>query len=150
MGIFKKIIYFLSRVAMGWLMFYAGITKILNSGWSAKGYIEGTKTFPSLYGFFLDPNMLPFIDFLNKWGLALIGISLILGAFVRYAAPFGFILMLLYYFPILNFPYAGAGTTSYIVDQHIIYALFFLLLFALDAGKYWGFDYYRERMKRRR
>ncbi|MBI3070189.1 MAG: DoxX family protein, partial [Candidatus Levybacteria bacterium] len=48
---------------------------------------------------------------------------LILGVFVRLAALSGILLMLLYYLPILNFPYVGRGTTSFLIDQHIIFIL---------------------------
>lgn len=134
-------------MGLGWIIFYAGITKILDPKWTAKGYITASKMFPSLYGWFLaNPTNLMVIDFLNKWGLALIGASLILGFLVRYSSPFGALLMLLYYFPVLDFPYAG-GKNYYIIDYHIIYALVFIVFIISDAGKYWGLDYYRAKAK---
>ena len=149
MNIIKKIIYFFLRVSMGWLMFYAGITKILDGKWSSKGYIAQAKVLPELYNWFLSPNILPSIDFLNKWGLTLIGASLIIGFLVRFSSPFGALLMILYYLPILNFPYVGNGKTSYIIDQHIIFAFVFIVFIIIDAGKYWGLDYYRAKAKLR-
>lgn len=147
MNIFKKIVYFFLRVSMGWLFFYAGITKILDAKWSAKQYIAQAKILPELYNWFLSPTILPTIDFLNKWGLTLIGASLIIGFLVRFSSPFGALLMMLYYFPILNFPYVGSGKVSYIVDQHIIFTLVFIMFILIDAGKYWGLDYYRSKNK---
>lgn len=143
MNVIKKIVYFILRVTMGWLMFYAGITKILDSKWSAKGYIAQSKILPEFYNLLLSPKILPTVDFLNKWGLALIGASLIIGFLVRFSSPFGAFLMMLYYLPVLNFPYVGSGKTSYIVDQHIIFFLVFVMFVLIDAGKYWGLDYYR-------
>lgn len=137
----KKIIYFLLRVSLGWLMFYAGVTKILNPKWTAKDYLLEAKTFPEFYRLLSEDNIIAVINVLNEWGLILIGVSLILGLFIRISAIFGVALMMLYYFPILQFPYAGK--TSYIVDEHIIYSLVFLTLFAIEAGKYWGLDTYR-------
>lgn len=137
----RKITYFLLRVSMGWLLFYAGIIKILDPKWSAKGYIASAKTFPGFYQWLASENILPIINFLNEWGLVLIGVSLIVGFLTRWSSIFGALLMLLYYFPILNFPFAGQF--SYIVDEHIIYALVFILFFVVDVGKYWGLDSYR-------
>ena len=46
--------------------------------------------------------------------------------------------MALYYLPILNFPYVGDH--SFLVDEHVIYALALWLLIKTDAGKYKGMD----------
>ena len=134
----QKITLFLARVALGWLFFYAGITKVLNPNWSANGFLVGAKTFGAFYQSLTTPNIMPFINFINEWGLTLLGISLILGIFVRLSSIFGAVLMLLYYFPILQFPYPNAN--SYIVDEHIIYALILLFFAALRAGRIMGFD----------
>ena len=123
---------------MGWLMFYAGITKVLDPAWSAEGYLKGAKTFAWFYQWLLSPQILPIINFINEWGLTLLGISLILGIFVRLSSLLGAVLMLLYYLPILDFPYPNPH--SFLVDEHIIY-IFVLLLFAsLKAGRVWGLE----------
>src|SRR3989338_3076427 len=115
---FQKISLFLLRISTGWLMFYAGITKILNSEWSAAGYLKGAKTFAGFYQWLTQPEILPIVNFINEWGLTLLGASLILGIFVRLSGVLGAALMAMYYFPILQFPYPNAH--SYIVDEHII------------------------------
>ncbi len=132
----KDFLLFLLRVSMGWLLFYAGITKVLNPQWSAGGYLQNAKTFSGFYQWLATPEMLPFTNFLNEWGLTLLGVALLIGAFVRWAGILGAVLMLLYYFPIFEFPYAGEH--SYIVDDHIIYALVLLLLAFSGAGKILG------------
>ena len=86
----------LTRVAFGILFFYAGITKVLDSTWSAAGYIGGAKTFAGFYQLFLNPTILPIINFLNAWGLTILGLSLVLGLFVRLSSLLGIGLMLLY------------------------------------------------------
>ena len=136
MNNFQKISIFLLRISMGWFTFYAGITKVQNAAWSAAGYIQGAKTFPGFYQWFLQPDILPIVNFLNAWGLLLIGVALLTGVFVRAASFFGIALMLLFYFPILDFPYPNPHT--YLVDEHIIYALAFLVLMATRAGSFWG------------
>lgn len=120
------------RILLGWVFFYAGITKVFNPNWSAAFYLKDAKTFSGLYEFLLQPQILPFINFLNEWGLTILGLSLILGVFVRYSAPLGALMMFLYYLPILDFP--KVGDHSYLVDEHIIYATVLLFLAAVDAG----------------
>ena len=137
----KKVMIFLLRVAMGWLMLYAGVIKITDPKWSAKGYLLSAKTFSGFYQWLASDSILPVANFFNEWGPVLIGVSLIVGLWVKISSLSGALLMILYYFPILVFPYAGEH--SYIVDEHIIYILVFILFFALNAGRHWGLDSYR-------
>ena len=135
---FPKISLFLLRVGLGWMMFYAGITKVLDPTWSAAGYLKGAKIFAFFYQWLANPGILPIVNFINEWGLALLGISLILGLGVRLSSILGAALMLLYYFPILDFPYPNPH--SFLVDEHIIYAAALLFLGALRAGRVWGLE----------
>ncbi|PJE73801.1 MAG: hypothetical protein COV02_00660 [Candidatus Terrybacteria bacterium CG10_big_fil_rev_8_21_14_0_10_41_10] len=129
---------FLLRISMGWMFFYAGITKVLNPEWSAAGYLGAAKTFSGFYSFLLQPDILPIINMVNKWGLVLLGASLMLGLFVRFSSVLGILLMALYYVPILVFPHVG--THSYIVDEHIIYAAALLFFASSRAGRIFGID----------
>ncbi len=126
------------RLSLGFLMFYAGITKVLNPMWSAEGYLANAKTFSGLYQWFSNPEILPVVNFLNEWGLTLIGVTLMLGVFVRLSAFLGALMMLLYYFPILDFPFPNAH--AYLIDEHIIYFLAFLVLAFFNAGRVWGIE----------
>jgi len=128
----------LLRLSLGWLFFYAGITKVLNPAWSAAGYLKGAKTFVEFYQWLASPGILPAVDFVNEWGLTLLGLSLIFGVFVQLSSILGAVLMLLYYLPILDFPYPNPY--SYLVDEHIIYALVLLLFASLRAGRVWGLE----------
>lgn len=132
---FQNITLFVLRVSLGWMFFWAGITKVLNPEWTAAGYLSNAKNFVEMYDFFLSPQVLPIINFMNAWGLTLLGVSLILGVFVRISAPLGMLLMVLYYLP-LGFPHPNPN--SYIVDQHVIYFLGLAVLTAFDAGRIWG------------
>lgn len=142
----SKISLFLLRVSMGWLMFYAGITKILNPEWSSAGYLKTAATFSGLYQWFSQPDVLPAIDFINGWGLTLLGVSLMLGLFVRLSAPLGALLMMLYYFPVLKFPYIAPH--SFLVDEHIIYASALIFLSAVKSGEIWGLDKFLNKWKK--
>lgn len=135
---FQQASLFLLRVSLGWMYLWAGITKIVNPQWSAAGYMQKAKTFPELYQWLSTSSALPFINFLNEWGLTLLGVSLILGIFIRVSSSLGIVLMLLYYLPILDFPYPNPN--SFIVDQHIIFILALLLLISFRAGRVWGLE----------
>src|SRR3989344_2380458 len=104
------------RIVIGWLIFYAGITKVLDPAWSAAGYLKSAQTLPQFYGWLAGEGMLPIVNFVNEWGLTLLGASLVLGIGVRLSSVLGAILMLMYYFPVLEFPYIP-GAHAYIVDE---------------------------------
>lgn len=126
------------RLALGWVMFYAGITKVLDPTWSATGYLQNAQTFSGFFQWLTSPQILPTVNFLNKWGLTLLGISLLLGVVVRLSAALGAFLMVLYYLPVLKFPFIPPH--SLLIDDHIIYAVALLLLAVFRAGRYWGLE----------
>lgn len=117
---------------------------MLDPTWSAAGYLKGAKSFVGFYEWLASPAMLPMTNFVNEWGLTLLGVSLILGIGVRLSSVFGAVLMLLYYIPILDFPYPN--THSFIVDEHIIYISALLLLGSLRAGRVWGLESWCSRL----
>lgn len=137
MNKFQKVSLFALRVTLGWMFFYVGITQVLDPVWSAAGYMKGAKNFVWLFQFFSRPDVLPAIDLINKWGLTLLGVSLILGIAVRLSSKLGVILMLLYYVA-LPFPYPNAR--ALIVDVHIIYAAALMFMIAVKGGRAWGLD----------
>lgn len=134
----QKVSLFLLRISLGWMFFYAGITKVLNPSWSAAGYIEGAKNFTGFYNWLLNPDVLPVVNFLNEWGLTLLGVSLVLGACVRLSSALGMLLMFLFYLPILDFPYPNSH--AFIVDEHIIYIAALFVLASFRAGRTWGLE----------
>ena len=134
----QKLALLASRLSLGWLFLYAGITKITDSNWSAAGYLQNAKSFTSLFQWFANESNLGWVNFVNEWGLALVGLSLILGFWVRWSSLAGIGLMVLYYLPVLSFPYAGDH--YFLVDDHIIFLLVFVVLYVYEAGNYWGID----------
>ena len=88
------------RMLIGWHFLYEGLVKILNPGWSAQGYLIASqgpfsKFFVALGN---QSELMVFVDVLNIAGLALVGLALILGWVVRWAALCGMALLSLYYF----------------------------------------------------
>lgn len=131
-----KITIALLRVGMGWLFFYAGITKVLDPTWTSQGYLEHAVSFPRFFELLASPQFIPVVDFLNMWGLTLIGAALITGFSTRLVSSLGMLLMFLYWLPVLNFPLVGEH--SFLVDDHIMYILVLAVLYATRAGRFYG------------
>lgn len=132
----QKFFLTLLRVALGVLFLYAGYSHLYDPTFSAAGYLQGAKTFTWFYHALLNPNVLPIVNFVNEWGLTLLGVSLLLGVGIRLSAPLGAVLMLLYYLPVLQFPFIAPH--SFLVDEHVVYALGLLVLYSFHAGRIYG------------
>ncbi len=138
MTTFQKVSLFGLRVVVGWMFFYSGIIKVLDPLWSSEGYLKSAKTFTGFYLWLSEPSMLGFTNFLNEWGLTLIGIAVFFGVIVRISSILGALMMLLYYLSTLDFPYPNVH--SFIVDEHIVYIFAFLVLGGFQVGRMWGGD----------
>jgi thiosulfate dehydrogenase [quinone] large subunit len=134
----QSVALWLLRVIMGWFYFYAGITKVMDAKFSSIGYIKSAQSAGWLYQWLSNPQILSVVDFLVKWGLTLLGVSLLLGLFVRLSAYLGMLLMFLLYLPILKFPMVGGR--SYIVDEHIIYMAVLWVLVQFRSGHVGGME----------
>ncbi|CQR50602.1 MULTISPECIES: DoxX family protein [Haloferax] len=148
---------FLLRVVMGWTLFQGGITKLVtyldadpSNNWTAAGYLanaipEGNP----LMGLWSSMAGSPLIDMLNMWGLTLAGLAIILGAFVRFSAFWGAVMMLFYWAAALEGGIlAGLPLAhGWVVDDHIVYAVLLFGLGAFGAGRILGVDAYLENME---
>lgn len=132
-----------ARVAMGWIFLQSGIDKVLDPEWTAAGFLQFAipegNPFASLWAG-MAGNAL--VDNLNQWGMLLIGLSLILGIFVRFAAFWGAVLMILFWMASLM---GGLGQFlplehGWVIDDHIVYAALLYFLGAIGAGRILGLD----------
>jgi uncharacterized membrane protein YphA (DoxX/SURF4 family) len=131
----------LLRVVIGWHLLYEGLSKLLTPGWTAQGYLEGSYGFMS--GFFhslaANSSLMPVVDFLNIWGLILIGTGLFIGVLLRFSAVAGMLLLMLYYFA-----YPPFGTSLYpnyeghywIINRNLIETIALLTIFFVPAQEY--------------
>ncbi|MBI4232536.1 DoxX family membrane protein [Candidatus Peregrinibacteria bacterium] len=133
----QKVALLLLRLGLGWFFFYSGLSKFLNPEFTAAGFLEGAKSMQPIYEWFSSSTNIGWVNFLNIWGQMAIGAGLMAGLLVRPASFFGILLMLLYYFPGLEFPYIEHG---FLVDSHILYIFAFLVLYTFRAGEVWGLD----------
>ena len=134
------------RFAIGWHFFYEGVSKAVNAYWTSAGYLDQSQGFMSEW--FADlasnPSTLAIVDFLNVWGLILVGLGLMLGFLSRTATFFGIVMLLLYYLatpPWPGFVYSIPAEGAYlIINKNLVElcALFVTLFFS--TGHLVGLD----------
>lgn len=118
----------LLRVALGGLMLWAGLEKVLQ-GFSSTGYLTHLKG--PLASYFQMFNGSPTVDFLVMWGLTLGGLALIVGALTRLAMIWLTLMMVLFY--LSQFPAANGW-----IDDHIIFITIFIVLWVYRSSEVWG------------
>jgi len=145
----------ITRITFGSIFLWAFLDKLLGLGFATcrnpetmevvkmceKAWVNGGSptvgflkfgTHGPLLGFYQSLAGQPIVDMLFMAGLLLIGIALVLGIGIRLAMYGGVLLMLMMWsaaFPPANHP---------LVDDHIIYALLFVILYISNAGEVWG------------
>ena len=121
------------RMLVGWHFLYEGLAKITNPYWTSAGYLQESKGWFSEHFLSLaaNPSALTVADYLNQWGLLLIGLALLLGLLVRPAALAGAVMLLLYYLAAPAFPgleYSIPAEGSYLIVNKILVELAALLV----------------------
>lgn len=133
-----RCVIFVLRVLVGWTFLYAGSWQILQH-YSAAGFLNHVVTFHSFFSYFTASAVLPYTDFLMKWGHLLIGLSLVSGLMVRLSGPFGILLMITYHFAHMDWPFIENHLNLF-VDFHLVFATVIVYLIAHRAGHVWGLD----------
>ncbi|NIM48513.1 MAG: DoxX family membrane protein [Gemmatimonadales bacterium] len=134
------------RIFIGWHFFYEGLAKLLNQYWTSAGYLADSQWW--FKGLFLSiatsPSTLAVVDFLNVWGLILIGLGLMLGLFSRAATIAGIVLLALYWIvapPFVGYTYAMPAEGSYLVVNKVLIELTALcVLLAFPTSRVFGLD----------
>jgi thiosulfate dehydrogenase [quinone] large subunit len=148
---------FFMRVTMGWVLFQGGITKLVTyldanpeNNWTAAGFLANAVPAGNPFAsFFASMAGNPFIDALNMWGLTLTGLALILGAFVRWSAFWGAVMMFFYWLAALEGGLlAGLPLAhGWVVDDHLVYVFLLFGLGAFGAGRILGLDARIEKLR---
>ena len=144
-GLQKKLLTVL-RVIIGWHLLYEGIAKILIPEWTSAYYLENSRwIFADLFHWIAaNQTALAIVDFLNIWGLTLLGLLLMLGFITRHAAIFSILLIGLYY--VSNPPFIGMDYGMYaeghylVVNKNLIEMIALAVLAVFPAGNYLGLD----------
>lgn len=108
------------RWLIGWHLMYEGIAKLLNPYWTSAGFLAASDgPLSSLYVWLASsPGRLMAVDALNKWGLVLLGLALILGIFTRWATMASVLLLALYYLG--NPPFVGSVSAAPVEGSYLI------------------------------
>jgi thiosulfate dehydrogenase [quinone] large subunit len=138
------------RMLIGWHFLYEGIVKILNPKWTSLGYLMDSQgwfasVFQSLAS---NENALAIVNYLNEWGLVLIGLGLIFGCFTYIASIGGILILCLYYFS--HPPFIGSEDLfmmpregSYLwIDRNLIEIAALAVLCVFPTSKIFGLDGY--------
>ncbi len=134
------------RLLIGWHFLYEGISKIINPYWSSAAYLLDSKWILSSLAKTIVANstILSFSDYINMWGLTLVGVSLMFGLFSRYGSLVGMGFVLLYYFfapPLVGLEYGKPNEGSYIiVNKNLIEACALWVLYSFPTSQYIGID----------
>ena len=125
------------RVFIGWHFLYEGLVKIFAGNWTAYWYL--TNSAGPASGIFRsmaeNAVILRIVDYLNMWGLTIIGLGLFIGLFARYLKIAGIMLLFFYYIaypPCAAYPVESALEGNYWIVNKILIemaAIFILVLF---------------------
>jgi uncharacterized membrane protein YphA (DoxX/SURF4 family) len=136
----------LVRVLIGWQFLYEGIAKLLVDSWSSAPYLSASRwIFAPLFHAIADSSSATaVIDFINIWGMILVGLGLLTGLFVKWASTGG-ALMLFFFFtaypPIPGYMYGVPAEGSYLWVNRNLIELFVLVTFIfLSPMKHYGLD----------
>ncbi|MDD2299297.1 MAG: DoxX family membrane protein [Fermentimonas sp.] len=134
------------RVLIGWYFLYEGLAKVFTPNWTAYGYLVDSKGLfsPIFRSIAENPDILAISDFINIWGLVIIGLLLILGLFEKLGYIGAAALLVLYYLahpPLLNVEYLFPTEGSYLwVDKNLIMLFTVIVLYLFPTAKVIGID----------
>jgi thiosulfate dehydrogenase [quinone] large subunit len=135
----------LFRIVLGYHFLFEGIDKLLSPGWTSSIFLLQTNWFLSdfYHSIANNGNWLLIVDSLNIWGQILIGISLIIGLFSKYAAYSGAFLLLIYYFSIPPFM-----NTYLFIDKNLIELFAFLVVAIFPTSHIIGIDILIQKLRK--
>ena len=134
------------RVLIGWHFLFEGLMKLFTPGWTAKSYLLGSVgPFSSIFkAMASNPTVLSIVDYMNEWGLVLIGLGLFIGLFGKQVKIAGIILLLMYYFAYPPFPglsiNAPVEGSYWIVNKNLIEMAALLVLLVFPSSHITGID----------
>ena len=138
----RQLIYLLIlRFAIGWHVLYEGMAKVLNPEWTSYGFLQEFQGIMSGISQWIlsNPQVLDTVDFLNTWGLVLIGLGVIFGFLFKPAAIAGSVLIFVYYLstpPLIGFEYSlPADGNNLIINRVLIESIALLGLALFPTNK---------------
>ena len=136
----------LLQVAIGWHLLYEGVAKLVVPDWSAEGYLlDSGGWFAGMFQAMAENSTtLGFVNVVNSWGLAIIGLALVLGLFTRAALLVGMLFLALYFLshpPLISVDYALPSEGNYLwVNKTLIELIAMGVLLAFPVSHIVGLD----------
>lgn len=134
------------RIVIGWHFLYEGITKLASPSWSAVGYMRASRgPFAALFKSIANnPQLLDHANLITMYGLAMVGVLLMLGLFTRLAAIAGIAFILLFYLcnpPFVGYFYSIPSEGSYlIVNKNVVELCALAVILLTRSGLVAGLD----------
>jgi thiosulfate dehydrogenase (quinone) large subunit len=134
------------RVFVGWHFLYEGIAKLTSESWSAAGYLKQARgPFGEQFRWLASqPNLLENANLITMWGLAIVGLLLILGLFTRLASLGGIAFLLLFYLanpPFVGYFYSLPSEGSYlIINKNLVELGALIVILVTGSGRFAGLD----------
>lgn len=144
------------RIAIGWQFLYEGIAKIIAGNWTSAPYLAGSKWIlaPLFTAMADNQAAVAFVDFINIWGMVLVGVGLMLGLLSRWASAGGALMLLLYFMaypPIPGYMTGVPTEGSYLWVNRNLIELFVLAIFVfISPASHYGLDRLIKRWKEER
>jgi thiosulfate dehydrogenase [quinone] large subunit len=146
----------LLRVSIGWHLLYEGAVKIINPDWSSFGYLMDSKgIFAGLFkSIATHQGVLQAVDYLNMYGLFLLGLGLIAGMFTRLSVICGIVLLSFYFLshpPLAGIQYIIPQEGSYLlVNKTWIEIVALCVLLVFPTGQRAGLDRFFQKKQNNR
>lgn len=144
------------RVVIGWYFLYEGLAKFFSPNWTSYGYLmDSAGAFAPLFKeLAMNPTMMQVADILNIYGLILIGLCLIVGAFTKIAFYGALGLLAMFYIshpPLIDVQYILRPEGSYLwIDKNTIAFFAIVVLLYFPTSKLIGLDRYIYKLKKRK
>jgi thiosulfate dehydrogenase [quinone] large subunit len=163
---FQQVTLVVLRTLIGWHFLYEGVFKYKLTGpawspegtgpmsaWTSSGFLEAsTGPLGKLAHYAMAHGWLPVIDKLVIFGVAAVGLSLILGLLTRAGCIGGLLLLSMFYLlsvPTTGMPQPHAEGNYLFVNKTLIEGIAVLVLLSFDTGRIAGLDrLWRERPSR--
>ncbi|RQH01763.1 DoxX family protein [Natrarchaeobius oligotrophus] len=132
------------RLTMGLAFLGAGLGKVAGGSFDASGYLMGAEgPVAGLYAAMAaNPALMDVVNVVVPATQVMIGLALVVGAFVRLAALGGAIQMAMFYLG----SWDVAGPLGF-VNSDLVYLMVFLAIAAFGAGRILGLDRHIERLE---
>jgi thiosulfate dehydrogenase [quinone] large subunit len=134
------------RVVVGWHFLYEGLAKLTSASWSAAGYMKVSRgPFAAFFHWIAgQPQLLDKANLITMYGLAIVGVLLIVGLFTRLAAVAGIGFVLLFYLcnpPFVGYFYSIPTEGSYlIVNKNLVEVCALAVVVLTRSGLFAGLD----------